>query len=116
MTTFKRRSIAVATVIGTGMLLAACTQSEVRLSPDFGQAVRQDEVAQIADPDAHYVGDPAPGSNGLRVELAQKRYVKNQVIQPSTLTAQSGATSADNGNSGGAGVGVGGASAGVTGQ
>jgi len=77
--------------------LSACTESEVRLSPDFGQAVRQDTVAQIADPDARYVGTPAPGSNGARVGLAQKRYEKGEVIQPSTMTATTGSAAADNG-------------------
>ena len=111
MTIFNSRSAAILCIVGAGVLLTACTESEVRMSPDFGQAVRQDEVAQIADPDAHYVGEPAPGANGMRVELAQKRYVKNQVIQPSTMTAQTGATTADNGASGSTGAG---ASAGVT--
>jgi hypothetical protein len=70
-----------------GVALSGCTQSQARLSPDFGQAVRQDFAAQVADPDAHYVGTPGPGSNGARVGLAQKRYERGQVIQPSTMTA-----------------------------
>jgi len=119
MTIFNSRSVVIATVVASGLLLSACTVSEERLSPDFGQAVRQDAAAQIADPDARYVGDPAPGSNGMRIELAQKRYVRDQVIQPSTMTAQSGATSADNGagsNNGGMGSGSGSGSTGVTNQ
>jgi type IV pilus biogenesis protein CpaD/CtpE len=71
------------------------------MSPDFGNAVRQDLAAQIADPDAHYKGTPAPGSDGERVGLAQKRYSTGQVIQPAAVTA-SGAASigrADNGAS-----------------
>ena len=69
--------------------LSACTQSSLRISPDFGNAVNQDMVAQIADPDAHYEGVPAPGSSPARVGLAQKRYNANQVIQPSSTTASS---------------------------
>ena len=92
--------------------LAACTQnpsqSEMRMSPDFGDAVRENLAAQIADPDAHYVGTPAPGaSDGARIDLAQTRYQQNQVIPPSSTTASSrtlGAT--DNGGGGGAGAGV----------
>jgi len=120
MTSIYSRYAAIAAVIGAGLCLSACTESQVNMAPDFGRAVRQDVVAQIADPDAHYAGDPAPGTNGPRVELAQKRYVKGQVIQPSTMTGLSGATNADNGASGGNGGGIGssggGASAGVASQ
>jgi type IV pilus biogenesis protein CpaD/CtpE len=96
--------------------LAACAQnpnqSEMRMSPDFGDALRENLAAQIANPDAHYVGTPAPGaSDGARIDLAQTRYQQNQVIPPSSTTASSrtvGAT--DNGSSGGgAGVGAAGA-------
>lgn len=95
------------TVLGLGALaLSGCVQSNLRINPDFGRAVRQDEAAQIADPDAHYLGTPAPGSNGQRVGLAQKRYDKNQVIQPTQLGASSenvisNPTSGNNGNTNG---------------
>lgn len=97
-----------ALVLAAGIGLSGCaqiTQSQMNLSSDFGDALRADLAAQIADPDAHYTGTPAPGSSGARVDLAQTRYGKNQVIQPSTTTA-SGSRSignADNGNSGGTG-------------
>ena len=96
--------------------LSACTQSSLRISPDFGSAVRQDVAAQIADPDAHYEGLPAPGSATARVDLAQRRYNANQVIQPTSTTASSKTLGGiDNGNNGGAGAGVGmGVSAGVS--
>jgi hypothetical protein len=104
---------AFAVVICATPGLTACTQSSLRISSDFGNAVHQDTAAQIADPDAHYQGTPAPGSNGARVSLAQRRYQANQVIPPSSVTA-SGAGSigrADNGTGGGSGMG---ASAGVS--
>ena len=89
-------------------LLSACTQSSLRISPDFGNAVNQDLVAQIADPDARYEGTPAPGSSGARVGLAQKHYDRNEVIQPSSTTASAGSMGhVDNGTSGGAGVSTG---------
>jgi hypothetical protein len=97
----------LALVAIAGLGLAGCAQSVVRLSPDFGQAVRQDTAAQIADPDAKYDGTTAPGSNGARVDLAQKRYEKNQVVQPSTATA-SGTMSTSGGNTAGASAGTGG--------
>ena len=96
-------------VIATGLALVACTQSSLRVNPDFGNAVHQEFAAQIADPDARYEGVIAPGSDGARVELAQKRYQANQVIPPSAVTASGRASigSADNGGGGGAGAGVG---------
>jgi hypothetical protein len=95
--------------------LSACTQSDLRLSPDFGDAEREDMAAQIADPDAHYAGLPAPGSNGARVGLAQSRYEKNQVIQPSSTTASSASSigNADNGGGSPGATGGTGASAGM---
>jgi type IV pilus biogenesis protein CpaD/CtpE len=91
-------------------VLSACTYSKPRLSSDFGNALRQDIAAQIADPDARYEGKPDPGSSGDRVGLAQKRYQTNQVIPPSAVTASSEASigRADNGGgAGGAGASVG---------
>jgi len=93
--------------------LSGCMQSELRISPDFGSAVRQDKAAQIADPDAHYVGVPAPGSNGARVAAAQQRYETGTVIQPSSISASSSAKGFDNGNNAGAGGAMGGAAAGT---
>jgi hypothetical protein len=93
--------------------LSACAQSGLRLSPDFGDAEREDVAAQIADPDAHYRGLPAPGSNGARVGLAQDRYQKNQVIQPSSTTASS-ASSIGNAENGGGGAPGTGSSAGAS--
>ena len=98
-----------ALIVLVGLGLSACAQSSLRISPDFGNAVNQDAVAQIADPDAHYEGTLAPGSSGPRVSLAQKRYQANEVIQPSAVTASSRASigSADNGASGGVSAGPG---------
>jgi len=103
------KTIRAALMMGFCGALSACNQSEVRLSPDFGNAVRQDLASQIADPDAHYEGTPAPGTAGRRVGLAQKRYDANQVIQPSTTTASSSKSigNVDNGSgSSGAGAGM----------
>jgi len=104
-----KRTGSVAVTVLACLALSACAQSSLRMNPDFGRAVRQDVAAQIADPDAHYEGTPAPGSRGDRVGLAQTRYQNNQVIQPSSTTA-SGAGSigrADNGSGGGVGVSAG---------
>jgi hypothetical protein len=107
----------VALIVGACLtpLLSGCAQSWLRMSPDFGNAVNQDVAAQIADPDAHYAGTPAPGSSGPRVGLAQKRYDTGMVIQPSSTTASSSSSigNADNGANAGAGAGASSGGAGV---
>lgn len=81
--------------------LGGC-ESQLRLSPDYGMAFRQDVAAQIADPDAHYAGVPQPGSSPARVSLAQRRYVSGRVIQPaSTSTSSVLAGGGGGGDSGG---------------
>ena len=89
------------------LALSACAQSTLRLSPDFGNAVRQDLAAQIADPDARYMGVPDPGANGLRTGLAQQRYDRNQVIPPATTGTTSGIQQQNNAPPGAPGAGVG---------
>jgi hypothetical protein len=106
MTTRTARAALVLAICLTPAL-SACTQSALRISPDFGNAVRQDVAAQIADPDAHYEGLPAPGSASARVDLAQKRYNANQVIQPASATASSKTSGGIDNGGGGAGVGMG---------
>lgn len=73
------RSIVVVTAAAA--LLCGCVQAS-SLDRDFGRAFRENTVAQIADPDARYKGDPDPGSDGARVALAQKRYRTGTVIKP----------------------------------
>jgi hypothetical protein len=110
MTSNSARLVSRVIIVCTALSLSACTQSALRVSPDFGNAVNQDVAAQVTDPDAHYEGAPPPEANGVRVGLAQKRYQTNTVIQPSSVTASSSASigRADNGASGGeAGVSTG---------
>ena len=102
------RVVALGAAIGGAVLLGACAESRLRLSNDYGEAVRQDAAAQIADPDAHYAGTPAPGSNGQRVELAQKRYVTGKVLRPPAA----GTTATLNTGGGGGGGGGGGSEGG----
>lgn len=70
-----------------GLALSGCAVSQTHLSSDFGSALRQDVMAQIADPDARYTGDPAPGSDGARVGSAQERYRTGKVTPPATAGA-----------------------------
>ncbi len=102
-----RPTLVVAALLGLGACAQNPLKSEMRMSPDFGDALRENLAAQVADPDAHYAGTIAPGaSDGVRIDLAQTRYQQNQVIQPSSTTASS-QRSIGNADNGGAGAGVG---------
>ena len=118
------RPASVVARIGAGfglLLLGACADGSPRayertpsIAPEWGQSVRQDIAAQIADPDAHYKGTPAPGADGQRAALAERRYVRNSVIKPAstaTSTAVVGGSSGGSGSggdAGGSGAGTGG--------
>lgn len=80
--------------LGTAAAIAAtalcgCTQSVQHLGAGYGHALREDAVAQIADPDAKYRGDPTPASNGTRAATAQSRYEKGQVTPPAATSTSS---------------------------
>ena len=79
-------SAKAACILGVCLAAAACSTSRLHLSDNFGYAVRQEQVAQVADPDARYAGVPAPGSNGMRVGSAQARYEHGAVIPPTSMT------------------------------
>jgi len=79
------KMIFLAAAVGAGLGLGGCATQH--LGSDFGQAVRQDIAAQVANPDARFAGVVAPGSNASRVAAAQDRYVKGKVIQPSNQVA-----------------------------
>jgi hypothetical protein len=98
------KSAAVAVLVGAALGLSACVQSRLSIADDYGQTLRQHVAAQIADPDAHYSGVPAPGSNGRRVGLAQERYNRNAVITPAS-TSTSSASGGGGGGGGGGGPG-----------
>jgi type IV pilus biogenesis protein CpaD/CtpE len=83
----KRAGAALLAIMG--LALSGCAESRLRLSEDYGQAVRQEILAQVADPDAHYKGVPAPGSDGHRVAIATERYNRNAVVQPASTSTSS---------------------------
>ncbi len=85
-------SIALIAAVGTG--LSACTTSYLHLSDTFGRGVRQDAMAQIADPEAHYSGWPAPGASGRRAGLALDRYNNDAVVPPATAATTAMTTTA----------------------
>jgi hypothetical protein len=81
---------AIAALLGAASLLSGCVTPVEHLGYDFGSAVKEDALAQVADPDAHYTGDPAPGAIGTRVGLAQDHYNTGTVIKPVSTSTQSG--------------------------
>lgn len=95
----------VAVLVGAALGLSACAQSRMDLADDYGRAVRQDLIAQVADPDAHYQGVATPGSNGRRVGIAQERYNRNAVVQPASTSTSSASTGGGGAGAGGGGPG-----------
>ncbi len=90
-------------LLAGSLLVAGCAESRMHLSDDFGAALKQDTLAQIANPDAKYTGDPAPGSNGSRVASAQDRYVNGKVTPPVAARAANVGSSSSSSSSGASG-------------
>lgn len=65
--------------------LGGCVESRHHLGADFGAVVNQNQVAQIADPDARYPQEVV--SDGARVGLAMERYRTGKTIPPVDLGA-----------------------------
>lgn len=56
-------------------------------------------VPLTIDPDAVYARKTLPANSGPRATLAQQRYVKDQVVQPSTYGTGAMSTGAQSGGS-----------------
>ena len=74
-----QRCILLGGAVGVLSVMTGCASEP--LSPSFGVALKQDLVAQIADPDVRY--GAAPDADGARTALAQDRYRTGKVIEPS---------------------------------
>ena len=98
MTRLAVRLGAVALLAGA-LGAGGCSVSRYHLSDDYGRAYHEAIASQIADPDARYKGDPAPGSNGSRTASAQSRYERGAVTQPASTSTSS--VSAGGGGGGG---------------
>lgn len=94
-----KTAIALIAVAAAALPLAGCVQAPGHMQPDFGQSVRQDFAAQVADPDAVYARKMLPANSGARATLAQQRYVKDQVVQPTTFGTGAMSTGAQSGGS-----------------
>jgi hypothetical protein len=94
------RKLAIcAAVFGAGAAVSGCVYPDLHLSDDYGRALRQDIVAQVANPEPAYTGVPAPGSAGSRVGSAQDRYHAGKVTQPASTSTST--VSAGGGGGGG---------------
>jgi hypothetical protein len=93
----KRVSVLI-TLAAAAVGLGGCVE-HLKLSSDYGEAVRQNNAAQIVDPDPRYPSKPAPGSGGARTALAQTRYDTGTVLKPAETSRWE--TMNQNGSSGG---------------
>jgi hypothetical protein len=84
-----KTGLAAAAIVALAAGLGGCITAPLHVGDDFGHAVRQDVLAQVADPDAKYVGIPEGGAHGARVGLAQDRYVKGEVTPPASSSTSS---------------------------
>jgi hypothetical protein len=76
MPAFLTKSAPAAAIAGLALILSGCTESRLRLSDDYGHAVRENIVAQV-------------------------RYNHNAVIRPATTSTSNTATGGGGGGSGG---------------
>jgi type IV pilus biogenesis protein CpaD/CtpE len=93
-------------IIALAAGLTACAMNNKPLEPNFGQALRQNLNAQVADPDARYARVIQPASDGVRTSAAQVRYQTGEVIEParvSTSSIRSSGGGSDGGSGGGSG-------------
>ncbi len=88
-------------VLALGALASGCATQDYKAAKlakqesdkfdDFGQALRQDIAAQIADPDAVYNALPPP-TDGKRMDYAQRKYqgdaVKTATLRTTNVGAQ----------------------------
>lgn len=68
-------------------LCACANAADQQAEADFGRALHEDIVAQIADPDREAAPHPPAVSDGARVGLAMERYRTGKVIEPQPATA-----------------------------
>ena len=87
----------VAALAGSSLLGGCIVTGQHSLDPHYGQAVHNDIVAQIADPEPAYARKVEPAADGTRAVSANRRYLSGQVIQPQSQTTSSVAGSAPGG-------------------
>ncbi len=76
---------AIAAVAAMAVVLVACAPQQ-HLSPDFGDAVRQNMAVHIIDPRPMPVDEAGSALDGRRAAGAVDRYQRGQIIEPERLT------------------------------
>lgn len=97
------RVAAITILVGSALGLSGCVQAPGNMQADFGASMRQNVAAQVADPGARYKRADPPASSGPRTSIAQERYNKGKVLQPSTPTTSALGNGGSGGNGGGDG-------------
>lgn len=74
------------------LLASGCTTPSGQPDASFGEAVKRNIAAQIANPNAP-VGDPKIATDGRRAAVAQQHYQTDTVKEPETVkTSEIGIT------------------------
>ena len=92
-----RSAVVCGAAVAAAGLLAGCVSPQHGLEPDFGRAVHNNIVAQVADPEPGYARKVEPASNGTRAVAASRRYERGEVIQPAAQTTSQVAGAAPGG-------------------
>lgn len=102
-----KKYIRLTGLMASALFLTGCsTTTQVGLNtPDFGNAVRQNIVAQTVNPSAPLDNSPIE-ANGARAANAQLLYEADQVETPAVISTSTAASGG--GGGGGAGAGAGG--------
>jgi len=82
-----RRHLAIAAAaLAASASVAGCVSPQHSLNRDWSDANRSFKAAQTADPEAKYVRELNPASNGIRAADASWRYNRGEVTEPAAMT------------------------------
>jgi hypothetical protein len=88
-----KRIAPLALLLGGGAVLGGCTPNDISI----GAAVRNNNEAQIVEPDPKYAENQA--TDGAQVAGAQDRYRKGTVKKPKSIKTTSGSSGGSSGGS-----------------
>lgn len=85
----RKTASALAAVAAMAFVLTACQQPR-HLSPDFGDAVRQNMAVHVIDPQPRPIDENGPAMEGNRAAGALERYQSGDVFEPERLSTTDG--------------------------